>query len=218
MRLAAISDMHWKLPRPAEIPVCDILLIAGDGGETSLLGDWLEKVNERVGVVIGIAGNHDFNNTAPYLQELPWVYLEDSSYEHESGLKFYGSPWTKPFLNWAFMLPEPDLAKKWKAIPDDTDVLLTHGPPYGICDLVDRPLPSEGEHVGSPSLLRRVNELADLQLHVFGHIHEYGGLGGEYANGARWQNTSVLDGKYDRWGPAAIEFELSPKGLGVLAP
>ena len=215
MRIAALSDMHWKLPLPAEIPVCDILLIAGDGGDTALLRDWLEVVNERVGVVVGIAGNHDFNDRQPHLRELPWVYLEDSSYEYELGLKIYGSPWTKPFLSWSFMLPESDLSAKWDAIPDDTNILITHGPPYGVCDFVERPLPGnrswEGEHVGSKSLLGRVLQLELLQLHVFGHIHEYGGRGGEYETGARWQNVSILDGEYNRWGPAATEIQLDER-------
>jgi len=59
------------------------------------------------------------------------TYLEDSSVTIE-GYKIHGSPWTPEFCGWAFMLEnEKDMLKKWKMIPDDTDILITHGPPYG---------------------------------------------------------------------------------------
>ena len=48
------------------------------------------------------------------------------------GVKVYGSPWQPWFGGWAFNLERgPDIAAKWALIPDDTDVLLTHGPPAG---------------------------------------------------------------------------------------
>ncbi len=51
------------------------------------------------------------------------------------GLKFYGSPWQPTFHNWAFNLDRGEEIKKvWDKIPNDTDVLITHGPPFGILD------------------------------------------------------------------------------------
>merc|ERR1719356_615064 len=59
-----------------------------------------------------------------------WTYLEDSSV-CLYGLKIFGSPWQPYFYNWAFQLPRgKDLAEKWQQIPNDTDILVTHGPPF----------------------------------------------------------------------------------------
>ena len=64
------------------------------------------------------------------------LYLEDSGIEID-GVRFWGSPWTPNFMDWAFMLDRDELLyQKWKAIPEHTDVLITHGPPKGIGDLV----------------------------------------------------------------------------------
>jgi Icc-related predicted phosphoesterase len=67
------------------------------------------------------------------------------------------------------MLPEADLAAKWALIPPRVDVLITHGPPHGICDMTGR-----GELAGSATLFDRVLEVKP-RLHVFGHIHEAAG-------------------------------------------
>jgi hypothetical protein len=45
------------------------------------------------------------------------------------GYKFYGSPYTPAFCEWAFQLNETDAIEKWKKIPEDTEILITHGPP-----------------------------------------------------------------------------------------
>ncbi len=59
-----------------------------------------------------------------------WKYLEDSSITLY-GINIYGSPWQPFFCNWAFNLPRgEELASKWSAIPQETDVLLTHGAPF----------------------------------------------------------------------------------------
>jgi hypothetical protein len=122
---------------------------------------------------------------------LPWVYLQDGATTCQ-GLKIYGTPWQPRFFDWAFNLDEPDLERIWAVIPDDTDVLVTHGPPYGHGDFAPRP--GGGEHVGSPSLAKRVAELKRLKLMVYGHIHEGRGL---YRLGdAVLANVSLLDGQY----------------------
>jgi Icc-related predicted phosphoesterase len=105
-------------------------------------------------------------------------YLLDEELELE-GLKFYGSPYQPEFCNWAFNLPRgPQLARKWAKIPDDTDVLITHGPPGGILDRV-----AGGELVGCNDLRKRVKEI-NPKLHVFGHIHE--------AYGWHWEDKTIF--------------------------
>ncbi|XP_059154721.1 metallophosphoesterase domain-containing protein 1-like isoform X2 [Physella acuta] len=59
------------------------------------------------------------------------IYLMDSSID-VCGIKIYGSPWQPEFHGWAFNLPRgAQCLEKWNMIPDDTDILMTHGPPLG---------------------------------------------------------------------------------------
>ena len=77
---------------------------------------------------------------------------------------------------------EEELAEKWALIPDDVDILVTHGPPFGMLDLVDYDQHCGNYHVGSKSLAHRVGKIDDdgdgrRRLLIFGHIHEgYGAL------------------------------------------
>ena len=104
------------------------------------------------------------------------------------GIKFYGSPNTPEFMSWAFMKQRgKSIAKIWKKIPDDTDVLITHGPPKGILDLC------KDGHVGCQDLLERVYEVQP-KFHIFGHIHESRGQHKE--NGTTFVNVTQLDGYY----------------------
>ena len=104
-------------------------------------------------------------------------YLCDSSTEFE-GIKIWGSPWTKSFIGMnpdckAFTVDtEEELAEKWALIPDDTDILITHGPSYGMHDTN-----MFGVNCGSTSLSKWISHHVDsLKLHVHGHIHEAYGV------------------------------------------
>src|SRR5262249_18296350 len=172
MRIVCVSDTHGYHTL-TEVPDGDVLVHAGDlcrhGGleDVEEFDRWLGTLPHKHKVVI--CGNHDW-----CFQERPAeararitnaIYLEDSGCEI-AGLKFYGTPWTPLFHDWAFMKPDAELDEKWALIPPRLDVLITHGPPHGIWDMTAR-----REHAGSSSLLSRVYELQP-RLHVFGHIHE----------------------------------------------
>jgi Icc-related predicted phosphoesterase len=206
MKIAAISDLHGHLPPPetTEIQEADILLIAGDicpGGRAKQQFFWLETKFKRwlsriEKPVFGVAGNHDWpfdGNEYPSLKEeirnleLPWTYLEDSGTEYE-GFKIWGSPWQPPFFDWAFNLEESLLAEKFAKIPDDTDILITHGPPNGYGDIV-----RDGSHAGSRSLLHAIERVRP-KLHVFGHIHP--GRGSYFYDGMRLANVTVVNEQY----------------------
>jgi Icc-related predicted phosphoesterase len=200
MKIAAVSDMHGlSLP---EIPPCDILLIAGDVTpvfDHSLptqreyldgpFRRWLENVPARQ--IVGVAGNHDFIfETDP--QRVPtglrWDYLCDSGTE-VNGLKIWGSPFSVEFGGWAFMEREARLAKRWSAIPGDTDILIVHGPPLGYGDCNTRGMPC-----GSPSLLAAI-ERVQPRLCVFGHIHE---AHGRWMHGkTQMANVSCVNVNYE---------------------
>lgn len=177
MKICCLSDLHGYLP---EVPDCDLLLLGGDYCRNhnntdwykNELNDWLKNI--AVGSdtkIVGVAGNHDFAfQHFPNLPDLlNWDYLRDSDTTF-NGLKIWGSPWQKRFFDWAFNLDEWDLAARWELIPEGTDILLLHSPPYGIGDYVEG-----GGNVGSPSLLRRIEEIKP-KLVVFGHIHGGNGI------------------------------------------
>ena len=84
---------------------------------------------------------------------------------------------------------DEQLANKWALIPENTDILITHTPPYSILDMTDA-----CKHVGSHSLRARVSEIKP-KLHVFGHIHEQGGHEFEW-NGTKYVNASHMEENY----------------------
>jgi Icc-related predicted phosphoesterase len=202
MRFCCISDQHGNLK--SKCAECDVLLHTGDPfgvGDIFLqeiflpnFNNWLDEQPAKHKVVI--SGNHDLYFEKLYKNkqkpELNCHYLLDESIEIE-GLKIYGSPWTPPFLNWAFMLPEEELAKKWEHIPVDTDVLLVHGPPYGILDECPNYRKPGTQHVGSKALREAIFSIRP-KLVVFGHIHE--SYGQEEHEGIKFINCSVLNSDY----------------------
>lgn len=198
--IALISDTHG-LHRKLRVPNADILIHAGDfshaqGSLAQVAGfnDWLGALPHRHRVVI--AGNHDFPlEQKPQCRRLftNAIYLQDEAVTIE-GFKIYGSPWQPEFFNWAFNLPRcgSSLAACWEAIPDDTDILVTHGPPFGINDRTA----NNGRGAGCELLRNRVEELSNLKLHVFGHIHEAYGQTRVGENGPLFVNASSLDLRY----------------------
>ena len=62
------------------------------------------------------------------------------------------------------------------------------------------------ERVGSASLRGRVDELAHLELHVFGHVHE--GRGQETRAGCLFANVTLLDAAYQPYPLSVPVFEL----------
>ena len=95
-------------------------------------------------------------------------YLENSFVELD-GIKIWGSPISPSFgYGWAFNEDRgEDISKVWDGIPNDADIVITHGPIYGYCDRTSR----EGLNVGCADLYHRLNEVRP-QLHFSGHIHE----------------------------------------------
>ncbi|GAA3923892.1 metallophosphatase domain-containing protein [Litoribacillus peritrichatus] len=194
MRFVVISDTHGMYPK-VSVPDGDVLIHCGDIlargrlSEIDTLNGWLESLPHEHKIII--AGNHDRcfqKHQQETLEKLTSaIYLQDSSVVI-NGLKFYGSPWTPEFYDWYFMLNRRERAEKWKLIEEDTDVLITHGPPFSILDQV-----LEGEHVGCPELLKRVKEVSP-KYHLFGHIHE--GYGMVEDGDTTYINASLNNVKY----------------------
>jgi Icc-related predicted phosphoesterase len=88
-------------------------------------------------------------------------------------------------------------------IPEDTDVLVTHGPPFGV---LDQSHPSAA-HLGCEELAKAVERIKP-RLNIFGHIH--GGHGQLTANGMQFVNASVVDEAYRLvHEPQAVEIDVS---------
>lgn len=158
---------------------------------------WLERMKERFGIIIGVGGNHDFVLEAMpgMVESLSWSYLRDSEIVFK-GLKIWGSPMSPSFGPWAFMAEEEKLKEIWKIIPTDIDILMVHGPMYGIGDISKYYIDGRDPHVGSSTLREEIDstDFNNLTLFVFGHIHE--GYGMYNHNGITCINASFVNEDY----------------------
>lgn len=208
MKLVLISDTH---NREIELPEGDVLIIGGDltksgtRSQITMFNEWISRESHKFKhKPIAVAGNHDFMfETDREMAErlLPsCVYLEDELLVLD-GKKIYGSPWTPTFFNWAFMKDRgADIRERWDLIPDGLDLLVTHGPPWGILDEVVR----SKHHVGCEEL--RTVLTKDMQVpprfHAFGHIHE--GHGTHVTDKTTFCNVSICDEDYMPTNPPTV--------------
>ncbi len=211
-KIVCLSDTH-NCQGQFEVPDGDILIHSGDATIRGTVPEveeflaWFSRLPHRHKIFV--AGNHDWlyeteNRFARLLTaKLDIRYLQDSSTEID-GLKIYGAPWQPRFYDWAFNLDRgAEMAEKWKSIPDDVDILITHGPPYGILDEVPRE--DRTENTGCEELRKKVEEIAKsgkLKLHVFGHIHCGYGLRDEL--GVKFVNASICDESYEPTQPPIV--------------
>jgi Icc-related predicted phosphoesterase len=186
------------------MPQGDVLVHAGDLTNEGIPAEifetfaWLSK--QPYQRVLCVPGNHDW--ALAKLEQLPRVLrskfpnvelLMDSE-AVVNGLRVYGSPWQPFFNNWAFnFLPGPagirQAEEKWAQIPDDTAILITHGPAYGILDETLR-----RKHVGCVALKHRIAKLSNLRLYIGGHIHE--AYGAEKHGDVLYVNACTCDSHY----------------------
>ena len=201
MKLVCISDTHGDHAK-VSLPAGDVLIHAGDitghGTEEDFLDflAWFESQPHPHKIFI--AGNHDwFLETSMkaaknFVEETNVIWLNDSGI-NLNGVNFWGSPITLQFHNWAFMRNAgSDIAEHWKLIPENTDVLITHGPPHGILDLVKRADGSE-DLTGCPQLLEAILA-TQPKVHIFGHIHEEFGV--LVHEGIEFLNVSTMNQSY----------------------
>ncbi|MFZ5857906.1 MAG: metallophosphatase domain-containing protein [Chloroflexota bacterium] len=173
LKIVAFSDTHGRRPW-FKIPDGDVLVFAGDMTLHGRL-DEVAKFNAFLGSLphhhkLVIAGNHDacFESQPQESRTALTnaIYLQDE-FTLIEGVKFYGSSWQPEFRNMAFNLPRGEaLQAKWNLIPADTDILITHTPPWGQNDKTFL-----GSAVGCRELSETVKRLK-IPRHIFGHIHE----------------------------------------------
>ena len=187
MKIMFLSDTHGRhleiTELYGELPYVDIIVHSGDCTrygefeETDLFMNWFSKQNAMHKILV--AGNHDF--VLQQMDRRNWLlannygvtYLEDS-FININGIGIYGSPWSPVFGMWAFMKQRnAELDEVWQKVPTDgsVDVLVTHTPRYGRFDVSVR----GNYNVGCEMLANRINDIHP-KVHVFGHIHECGGM------------------------------------------
>jgi Icc-related predicted phosphoesterase len=201
MKICALSDTH-SYHRKVIIPDADVLIHAGDitwKGELSIFADfsnWLKDLPIRHKIVI--FGNHSIgtergpnrNVIIDMIRGAGAHYLEDSGIEIDGKL-FWGSPVSPRYFDWEWNRDRgADIKRHWDKIPDNTNVLITHGSPYNILDDT-----TSNGHQGCEDLLNRIWELKNLELSVFGHLHKCGQQM-EEINGVKFVNAAVLDDAY----------------------
>ena len=162
--------------------------------------EWLGKLPHPIKIVV--FGNHDMGFEdlgADYIQQhviTNAIYLQDQQlvvkYKDVDFLRIFGSPWTVPNSHssgMGFTLKKDKVEEKWEQIPRDTDLLVTHSPPFGIMDLATCSGPDYyceycgkehkyKRHWGCSSLRNKtiqLNQQGNLRAHFFGHVHDYHG-------------------------------------------
>lgn len=212
MRICAISDMHGQYN--FKIEPCDIVLICGDivplyvQMSSKDSEEWFKTFfipwcnNLPCEKVVFIAGNHSF-----FLMKHPdrvklalegqdkIVYLNCEYYEYK-GKVIYGTPWCKPFYNWAFMELVEESDERYKDV-EHFDILISHDAPYGVSDVLlqeDMPFVTK-DHIGNHAITRLI-ERVKPQLALHGHLHSTSHEV-EMLGDTKVYNASLLDERYE---------------------
>ncbi len=213
IKIMCISDTHniWSAD-VTKLPTVDILIHSGDitfTGQPSELNRWNTWINEYVSDnpethVIMTSGNHDLTLQTQRGQAQISNISNGHYLQHEAvnvkDISFFGSPWTVsgsggPTYK-AFQQDYSELPKTWRALDQygigELDVLITHGPAYGIGDF------ESGTNWGDQSLLDQIKNIKP-KFHVFGHVHEAFGvyqLKDEGLDDTIFVNAAMLDKQY----------------------
>jgi Icc-related predicted phosphoesterase len=216
MRLCFISDVHCKQNK-VTVPECDILISCGDysfKGEKHVVKDyhkWLNK--QQAKHIVSINGNHElwveqdfYAAKAIAVEQCPRVHFIQGELVEIEGLKIYGDAHTPYFFNWAWNAArdpveashtfKPLIKDIWDKIPNETQILVTHGPPMGILDTVIEQHTGRYIHVGCKDLLNKVDTLPNLKVHGFGHLHLSGGKLYQRDDGKIFINAAICDDSY----------------------
>jgi Icc-related predicted phosphoesterase len=183
--------MHGRIT----IPKCDLLIHSGDacgGGtvqEMASFANWFSSLDQATHKIY-VPGNHDLAVENSYdicrgMFRGPNMHVLVNQGCQIEGMNFWGTPYTPEFCGWGFQGDDggsprfPSLKQIYGMIPDNTDVLICHGPPRGVRDET-----YDGDSVGSQFMRDRLANLR-IKLYVCGHIHYSYGI-------SKLQNTGIL--------------------------
>lgn len=175
LTIVLISDTH-EAHRELDLPAADILIHCGDWTFFSRSLSSIVDFNEWLGELphshkVCVPGNHEIYLENPAKQSLLTnaTLLVNRGVEIE-GLRIWGTSITAGGPAFGVPLAE-ERRRIYAKIPDDTDVLVSHGPPLGILDRS----PGSRFHAGDQELLGAVTRVKP-RIHAFGHIHGASGL------------------------------------------
>lgn len=198
MKILFLSDTHGLHQKLEDLPQADILIHSGDisnRGKDAEVKDFINWFSDQdYQYKVFIAGNHDFYFEGVTVERMQKLLPQDVYYLCDTGitiegLNIWGSPVTPWFFDWAFNRKRgKDISRHWKLIPENTDILITHGPSFGILDRTEA-----GVNAGCEDLLAEIN-LIKPKYHLFGHIHE--GYGMRESTHTTFVNGSILDENY----------------------
>ncbi len=205
MKIWFISDTHTRHAN-LSVPQADVVIHCGD--EANVRKPWLNKFESvsffdwfkelEIKTKIFVPGNHStaFAEGLIKPEEYPTIrFLVHEATEVE-GLHIFGSPYTPLFFNWAYMKLRCELDGTWATIPEQTDILVTHGPPKGILDVTRDWRTKEPIHIGSASLTKHVKQRIKPRIHAFGHLHDEAGIrnfGSVTSGETQFINCSVVN-------------------------
>lgn len=208
MRIVCLSDTHELHRQIEHVPEGDVLLHAGDftniGAPDAVLdfAKWLGELPHPQKFVI--AGNHDWlferdpdfakammcsSGAVVLNQQRAWAQVES-----KDALTVWGEPRQPEFYEWAFNVPREQMRDVWAMAPRQVDIVLTHGPPFGICDYVD-PVRAAARHRMGDKHLRAYIEETQPRLVVCGHNHQ--GYGEGLIGRTRVVNASICNIDYE---------------------
>lgn len=220
LKVVAISDLHGHLPDYIE--ESDLMLLAGDispisiQGNKKLMWEWFSGEFRKwvellpVDKVIMIAGNHDFiehwkakdklafqrlfNGKLRYLCNEEYVYMHNGVH-----WKIFGTPYCNIYGNWPFMRTDEQLNVKFREMPEDVDIIISHSPPFAVGDIdicmEDNIYKSGYGHIGNRILKKWIFDNMNFKLLVCGHIHSGDHNPVEFNNGI-CVNVSLLGEDY----------------------
>jgi len=89
----------------------------------------------------------------------------------------------------AFNAREDELRGRLKRVPENTHVLISHGPALRIFDYI----PAERAHVGCHALAQRIEQLPSLKAHVC-ESYEFAT---RESDGVKFANASIFTERYE---------------------
>jgi Icc-related predicted phosphoesterase len=223
MKILATSDLHGYMPvinTPFDLlficgdvcPIHDQYYAYQIGWFVNEFPVWLNGLpyKDEFSKVVLIPGNHDFGLERASKEDILEFkkntnyrveFLRHNLYEHEfpvsdglDSLKIFGTPYCSIFGNWAFMVPDETLERKFSQIPDDVDILLSHDSPdiNKLGAILEGPW--KNDTTGNKILSKHIERIKP-KLFLSGHFHS-GNHNFEEVNGTYMANVSYVNERY----------------------
>lgn len=221
MKILAVADIHsqrFQVPEGAE--GAEYLIVAGDicAGkgyvpEVKAALEIIATQASELGIfrVIISPGNHDISLEWPLARaeinshiraleikfKLSILIAIDETVLLDGGIKAFFSAYHRRIGDgnlFAFSYSDEMIKTLFEEmIPLDTNLLVTHGPPYSILDWNESEMwdPAEKDHIGCKEYLKFLKRSDHLvKTCIFGHVHNCGGMK-DLVDGIAYHNVAA---------------------------